>query len=204
VTNGVSINNGSERITFLQCAILQDVPVTSSAKPADFAANGSQILFDRCTGRGDSTFYVVTQDRQQGPVVVLHCRFLGNGHIQPHQRWSTGLLIDNTEVPEGGIDLMNRGEMGSGHGWPIGWAVVWNSSAKSFEMNTPPGSMIWSIGNTGEETNPPFPLFDGGPPRPALEPATIESANKPVKPESLYLAQLKQRLGAAAVKAIGY
>jgi hypothetical protein len=25
-------------------------------------------------------------------------------------------------VPEGGIDLMNRGEMGSGHGWTMGWA----------------------------------------------------------------------------------
>ena len=203
-TNGVSINDGSVRITFEQCEMDQDVPVTSSAKPADFAVNGGEILLDRCTGRGDSTFYVVTQAGQQGPVVALHCRFTGNGHIQPHQRWSTGLLIDNCEVPGGGIDMMNRGEMGTGHGWAIGWAVVWNSSAKSFQMNTPPGSMIWSIGNRGEEINPPFPVFDGGGPRPALEPAAIESAQKPVKPESLYLEQLKERLGAGAVKNIGY
>jgi hypothetical protein len=203
-TNGVRINAGSERLTLFQCDIEQHVPVTSAAKPADFACNGSQILFDRCTGSGDNTFYFATQDREQGPVVVLHCRFLGNGHIQPHQRWSTGLLIDNCEVPGGGIDLMNRGEMGSGHGWPIGWAVVWNSTAKSFAMNTPPGSMIWSIGNRGDETNPPFPVFDGGPQRPALAPATIESAGTPVSPQSLYLAQLKARLGSTAVKNIGY
>jgi hypothetical protein len=114
------------------------------------------------------------------------------------------LLIDNCEVPGGGIDLMNRGEMGSGHGWPIGWAVVWNSTAQTFAMNTPPGSMIWSIGNHGAEVNPRFPLFDGGPPRPPLEPATIESAGKPVAPESLYLAQLKERLGPGAPKNIGY
>jgi hypothetical protein len=100
--------------------------------------------------------------------------------------------------------MMNRGEMGSGHGWAIGWAVVWNSTAQSFAMNTPPGSMIWSIGNKGEETDPPFPIYDGGPQRAALAPATIESAAKPVKPQSLYLAQLKARLGAAAVKNIGY
>lgn len=203
-TNGVRINSGSERITFLQCDIEQHVPVTSAAKPADFACNGSQILFDRCTGSGDNTFYIVTQDRQQGPVVALNCRFLGNGHIEPHQRWSTGLLIDNCEVPGGGIDMMNRGEMGSGHGWAIGWSVVWNSTALSFAMNTPPGSMTWSIGNRGEQSDPPFPLFDGGPPRAALTLATIESAGKPVKPQSLYLAQLRERLGEQAVKDIGY
>lgn len=203
-TNGVRINNGSERITFLKCSVVQHVPVTSAAKPADFASNGAQILFDRCTASGDNTFYIVTQDREQGPVVVLNCRFLGNGHIAPHQRWSTGLLIDNCDVPGGGIDMMNRGEMGSGHGWPIGWSVVWNSTARSFAMNTPPGSMIWSIGNRGEQIDPPFPLFDGGPPRAALAPATVESAGKPVRPQSLYLAQLKERLGELAVKNIGY
>jgi hypothetical protein len=203
-TNGVRINSGSERITFLKCDIVQHVPVTSAAKPADFACNGSQILFDRCTGSGDNTFYIVTQDRQQGPVVALNCRFLGNGHIEPHQRWSTGLLIDNCEVPGGGIDMMNRGEMGSGHGWAIGWSVVWNSQAQSFAMNTPPGSVTWSIGNRGEQTDPPFPVFDGGPPRAALTPATIESAGKPVSPQSLYLAQLRERLGEQAVKNIGY
>jgi hypothetical protein len=202
-TNGIGINNGSERMTFLKCDIVQYVAVTSHAKPADFACNGSQILFDRCTGAGDSTFYVVTQAGMQGPVVVLHCRFLGNGHIEPHQRWSTGLLIDNCELPGGGIDLMNRGEMGSGHGWAIGWAVVWNSMAKTFAMNTPPGSMIWSIGNRGEQTDPPFPVFDGSK-RAPLDPATIESAGTPVKPDSLYLEQLKERLGAQAVKNIGY
>jgi hypothetical protein len=203
-TNGVSVNSGSERITFEQCSIEQHTHVTSSAKPADFAISGSQILFDRCTGSGDSTFYIVTQDRGQGPVVVLHSRFTGNGHMQPHQRWFTGLLIDNCEVPGGGIDMMNRGEMGSGHGWAIGWAVAWNSSAQAFAMNTPPGSMIWSIGNTGEETDPAFPIFDGGPARPALQPATIESPGKPVQPQSLYLAQLRERLGTKALKNIGY
>ncbi len=203
-TNGIRINNGSERITFLKCNIAQHVPVTSAAKPADFACNGSQILFDRCTASGDNTFYIVTQDREQGPVVALHCRFLGNGHIAPHQRWSTGLLIDNCDVPGGGIDMMNRGEMGSGHGWAIGWSVVWNSTAQSFAMNTPPGSMIWSIGNKGPQTDPVFPVFDGGPPRATLAPATIHSPDKPVTPQSLYLAQLKQRLGVQALKNVGY
>ncbi|MGH9599671.1 MAG: hypothetical protein ACRD27_07380, partial [Terracidiphilus sp.] len=185
-TNGMSINSGSARMTFLKCDVTQEAAVTSHAKPADFACNGSQILFDRCTGSGNSTFYIVTQAGQQGPVVALNCRFLGNGHIEPHQRWSTGLLIDNCDVPGGGIDMMNRGEMGSGHGWAIGWSVVWNSAAQVLGMNQPPGSMIWSIGNKGEQTDPPFPIFDGGPARAALAPATIDSPGVQVKPQSLY------------------
>lgn len=203
-TNGMSVNAGSARMTFLKCSVVQQVAVTSHAKPADFACNGAQILFDRCTGSGDSTFYIVTQAGQQGPVVALNCRFLGNGAIEPHQRWSTGLLIDNCDVPGGGIDLMNRGEMGSGHGWPIGWSVVWNSSAQRLGMNQPPGTYIWSIGNRGQQSDPTFPIFDAGAPRAALPPATVDSPNKPVRPQSLYLAQLKQRLGEAAIKNIGY
>jgi hypothetical protein len=203
-TNGISINSGSERMTFLNCSVVQEAAVTSHAKPADFACNGSQILFDRCTGSGESTFYIVTQAGEQGPVVALDCRFLGNGAVEPHQRWSTGLLIDNCDVPNGGIDLMNRGEMGSGHGWPIGWSVVWNSSAKTLGMNQPPGSYIWSIGNRGEQTDPAFPIFDGGPKRAPLPPATVDSPGKPVQPRSLYLAQLKERLGGEALKNIGY
>jgi len=202
-TNGVHINLGTERITVLKCEVVQHVAVTSSAKPFDFSSNGSQILFDRCTGSGDNTFYFATQARQQGPVVVLHCRFLGDGHIQPHQRWSTGLLIDNCDVPGGGIDLMNRGEMGTGHGWAIGWAVAWNNTAKSLEMNQPPEIANWSIGNIGEELNPPFPVFDGSK-RAPLDSAIIESKGKPVKPQSLYLEQLRDRLGPDAVKNIGY
>lgn len=203
-TNGIGINAGSERMTILKCSVVQQAAVTSHAKPADFACNGSQILFDRCTGSGDSTFYIVTQAGQQGPIVALNCRFLGNGAIEPHQRWSTGLLVDNCHVPGGGIDLMNRGEMGSGHGWPIGWSVVWNSSAKRLGMNQPPGSYIWSIGNSGQQTDPAFPIFDGGPPRAALPPATTDLPGQPVQPQSLYLAQLKDRLGESALKNIGY
>jgi hypothetical protein len=203
-TNGISINSGSERMTFLNCSVVQKAAVTSHAKPADFACNGSQILFDHCTGSGDSTFYIVTQAGEQGLVVALDCRFLGNGAIEPHQRWSTGLLIDNCEVPGGGIDLMNRGEMGSGHGWPVGWSVVWNSSAQRLGMNQPPGSYIWSIGNRGEETDPAFPVFDAGPKRAPLPPATVDSSGKPVQPRSLYLAQLRERLGENALKNIGH
>lgn len=209
-TNGIHIDKGTERVTVTECDVVQHDPVTSAGKPFLFSANGSQLLFDRCTGFGNETFYFATQARQQGPVVVLHCNFRGDGHIQPHQRWSPGLLVDNCEVPHGGIDLKNRGIMGSGHGWTTGWSVVWNSTAATLEMNEPPGIANWSIGNRGFQSNPPMPLYEahrgnrtqmGDPQLPSV---VTESAGKPVEPASLYLEQLAERLGPQAVKNIGY
>jgi hypothetical protein len=207
-TNSFHINAGTERITVQKCDEVQHDPITSAAKPFDYSTNGSQILFDRCTGSGDNVFYFATQARQQGPVVVLHCSFQGNGHIQPHQRWSPGLLLDNCSAPGGGIDLKNRGEMGSGHGWATAWSVAWNNSTASLEMNQAPGVMNWSIGNRGVQSNPPMPTFDephhGVHTGPKLDDVVTESPNKPVKPDSLYLQQLKDRLGRKAIENIGY
>ncbi len=202
-TSSVGIDAGTERVTVESTDVVNHVPIEGAAKPFDFEANGQQILFDRISGSGDRTFFFATQSAQQGPVVVLHCHFTGNGAIQPHQRWSTGLLIDGCTVPEGSIDLMNRGMMGSGHGWAIGWSVIWNSTAKSFAVNNPPGAANWSIGNRGEETNPDQPMTGGGKPIP-LHAGIVDSEGTPVKPASLYLEQLSERMGPVALKNIGY
>jgi len=203
-TNSVGIDSGTERITVTQVDVQQRVPVTTPAKPFDFSVNGSQILIDRCSGRGDEVFYMATQAREQGPVVFLHCKFAGNGHIQPHQRWSTGLLVDGSEVPGGGIDLMNRGTMGSGHGWAIGWSVLWNNAAGDFVVQQPPGTANWSIGDRGPHSVKPQPTTGGPKGGPNLPSGIVESPGKPVEPASLYLEQLSERLGPAALKAIGY
>ena len=176
------------------------VATKGAAKPADFTVSGAQILLNRCSGDGDNIFYFVTGPRVTGPMVLLNCVFHGNGHIQPHARWATGLLVDNCQTPEGGIDFMNRGEMGSGHGWTIGWAVAWNCLAKSFVIQQPPGAMNWAIGGKGERIRTGMP-FDHEPKMPE---GIFDSHGTPVAPESLYLAQLRERLGDRACRNIGY
>lgn len=203
-TEAVSAGQDTQRITIDSVHVTQSVPIEGHAKPADFSINGTQILVNRCTASGDNVFYIATGAREQGPNAVLNCIFHGDGHVQPHQRWATGLLVDNTQVPEGGIDFMNRGEMGSGHGWAMGWGVAWNDTAKSFLIQTPPGSANWSIGNRGEQTQRTMPTYNPGPPLPMLPEGIIESQGKPVVPASLYLEQLRERLGPQAVKNIGY
>jgi hypothetical protein len=202
-TNSVRIDHNAERLTVVNVDIMQSEAVTSHAQPFDFRVNGSQILIDRCTATGDRVFYVATQSESEGPVVVLHCRFMGGGAIEGHQRWSTGLLIDSCAVPEGRINLRNRGEMGSGHGWAIGWSVLWNNQANTFVVQNPPGAINWSIGDIGEHDRAPMPVFDA-PAWPVLPSGVVESENTHVKPDSLYLEQLRERKGEAAVRAIGY
>jgi hypothetical protein len=201
-TNSVRLEKGVERVTIKDVSVDEQKSVTSSAKNFEFSVNGTQVLLDRCTGNGNGLFYFATQSRQQGPVVILHCKFLGDGRIEPHQRWSTGLLVDSCDVPGGGISLQNRGTMGSGHGWTIGWSVLWNNQAASILVQEPPGAANWSIGDRGQQVSLPMPT-SGGPKGGDLPQGIVESPGKPVSPPSLYLEQLRERLGEAAVKAIG-
>lgn len=204
-TEGVRMDNNSERITLTRVDVEQSTTVTRSARPFDFAINGTQVLVDRATGTGDKVTYFATEPRQQGPVVIVNSVFHGDGNLEPHQRWSTGLLVDNCSVPDGGIHLINRGTMGSGHGWTIGWGVVWNSTASDFIIQQAPGTITWAMGNRGPLKRQGMPDGSGGRAHGTPLPSgVIESQGKPVIPQSLYLSQLAERLGPDALKNIGY
>ena len=203
-----SISVTGKRITVDNVSIIHNVPTIGAAKPADLNGSGQQVLFNRCFIKGDNLFFFGTGAKVTGPVVVLNCIFQGNGWIQPHQRWATGLLIDGCQVPDGGIDFMNRGVMGSGHGWAIGWAVAWNCKAKSYLNQLPPGSANWVIGSFGEQQKKSMPGASQGSAitydATLLPEGIYDSYGIPVTPSSLYLAQLNERLGKQAVVNIGY
>lgn len=200
VNTNNSISITANRVTVDHVNIMHDVPTKGSAKPADLNGSGAQLLFNECNITGDNLFFFATGAKVNGPIVLLNCTFKGNGWIQPHQRWATGLLVDNCHVPDGGIDFMNRGSMGSGHGWSIGWAVAWNCTARSYLNQLPPGSVNWVIGCKGEPQKRAVPFNT----EPFLPEGIYDAHNTPVNPSSLYLAQLAERLGATAVQLIGY
>lgn len=189
------------RVTLRGVHVTHTFPNLGASKPADFSIEGSQILVDRCSSAGGNTYWVWTSSLVTGPNVVLNSDFTGRGsRIQPHQRWSTGLLVDNCRAPDGGIDFSNRGVAGSGHGWTMGWAVAWNCTAKTYIIQNPPGARNWAIGCVGGRLRNAC-YFDTAP----LEPEGVfESHGAHVAPRSLYLAQMLSRLGPVAVAAIGY
>lgn len=187
-----SIGIGGRRITLQRVNVIRKALHQGASKPAEFAPNGGQILLEQCSVEGDNIWFVALGAGQTGPIVFLNCTFKGNGHIEGHQRWSTGLLLDNCKLPGGGIDFKNRGSMGSGHGWGTAWSVAWNCEAKSYVNQLPPGTCNWVIGCTGESTPLRRPFNQSGPTLPV---GIFDAHNTSVAPQSLYLAQLKERLG---------
>lgn len=196
--NSISITG--KRITVDHVDIHHALATKGAAKPADINGSGHQLLFDHCTVTGDNMFFFSTGSKVSGPVVLLNCVFKGHGWIQPHQRWATGILADRCRVPGGGIDFMNRGEYGSGHGWTAGWSVAWNCQARSLLNQQPPGTENWMIGCSGERQRKAMPFTK----KPLLPEGIYDACNTRVNPPSLYLAQLKERLGEQALKNIGY
>lgn len=190
--NNVQVWGGCRRITITEAHSYHNSTVEKGAGyPADISIRGSQVLVDRCSSHGLGGFYVATLNQAAMLNVVLNCTFEGTGSIQPHMHWSTGLLIDSCIIPDGRIDLIDRKSSGSGHGWAIGWGIVWNGAVKHLQIQMPPGALNLTIGCKGE-------------PHKTYSKESFFSANRPVTPASLYLAQLRERLGDAAVKNIGY
>lgn len=194
--NSVSVNG--RRHTLQNIDVIRKARHEGASKPAEFAANASQVLITRCTVEADNVWYAATNGRHTGPIVFLDCKFTGNGsRVEGHERWTTGVLFDNCEV-EGGIDLKNRGSMGSGHGWAIAWSVLWNCKTRDYVVQQPPGTCNWAIGCIGEPRQAPRP-FDKSP---MLAEGIYDSPGKPVTPRSLYQAQLAARLGPGALRVL--
>jgi len=195
-----SVGVGGRRITLQRVSVTRKALHEGSSKPAEFAPNGEQVLLDRCSVTGDNVWFAATGGGVAGPIVLLNCTFRGTGRAESHQRWSTGMLYDNCRAPQGGIDFRNRGSMGSGHGWSMGWGVAWNCEAEDFIIQRPPGAPNWMIGCLGRSRLEPRPFGSG----PLLAEGIKDSHGVHVTPQSLYLAQLAERLGQEAVKNLGY
>ena len=67
----------------------------------------------------------------------------------PHHRWSVGGLFDNITVNGNSINVQNRGNSGTGHGWAGAYMAVWNSMANSFRVRNPPTARNWLVGSIG-------------------------------------------------------
>jgi hypothetical protein len=204
--NSTTFGSTVRRVTVDNVHVSHTLPFTAPAAPADFAIAGTQILLDRSGVTGQGVWPVVTQAGVTGPNVVLNFTADGAG-VAPHQRWATGLLVDSSVFTGGtgrrpNIAFSNREYAGSGHGWSVGWAVAWNVKADYLLIQQPPGAKNWCIGCSGR----PAPvLWNGNPVAAPERPSeTFESPGVAVTPASLYLAQLRERLGPAALANIGH
>ncbi|HEY1788043.1 MAG TPA: hypothetical protein VGJ73_07805 [Verrucomicrobiae bacterium] len=200
--NGISIND--KWCTVQDCLYTNPATGTASAAPAAFTFGGSaaQSLFQRCTCDGGYYHIMVTQAATPGPNVFLNFNCSGTHYNGgPHQRWAAGALHDNIYMaPDSEGDytpylaINNRGNDGSGQGWSAGFSVMYNCVVPQFQLEQPDtttNQYNWTIGGIGATAG----YSDDG---------IYDTLGSIVTPHSLYLEQLRERLGPAAVENIGY
>jgi len=180
----VHITGNARYITVTQSRCLDPKSVITGMRRYSFDVNGQFNLVRDCESREGRHDYV-TGSKTLGPNVFYHCKSSGaHADIGPHARWSAGALYDNI-VTDGDIDVQDRGNRGTGHGWTGTTQVVWNCTAKRTAVQSPwVSGKNYAIGVKGEK-------YEGrlkGRPDGAWN-----KAGQSASPPSLYLAQLRQR-----------
>ena len=200
--NGINSGGGAKWCTVQDCYFVSNTIPTTAAGAAAFGGSGQMLLWQRCGCSNSVTYHVlVTQAAVPGPNVFLNFGSFGSGYdCGPHQRWAAGVLIDNNtaQSPPGvnvGIKLQNRGSDGSGQGYGAGYSIIYNGNSQGIINEIPQVAhhYNWAIG--GANTSTFQHHSDDG---------VFDATNGLVNPLSLYLEQLRERLGGAAVENIGY
>ncbi len=181
----VTVGRQTKRVTVQDSRCLDPVSRITGSRRYSFYVLGQLTLVQRCYARHGRHDFVLGS-RVQGPNVFLDCvAEEAHNDTGPHHRWSSGCLFDNVVVRGDAINVRNRLNLGTGHGWAGANMVLWNCRADLITCERPPTAQNWAIGCVAESYR-----GDG----------LWESRGRPVKPESLYRAQLAERLGPEAVE----
>ncbi len=191
--SAVSAERGTTFVTIQDCAMLEPVSIVTGGRRYSFYADDATgILFQRLYSE-EARHDFATGSQTPGPNVWLDCYSTASTNDDgPHHRWATGILMDNVLSYE--LHVENREDSGTGHGWSGAQVLFWNSTAEGLRSFAPTGAMNWVVGTMGEQqpgqwtTAEPLGFY--------------ESHDRPVEPRSLYLIQLRDRLGPDAVRAV--
>lgn len=192
VNSIVQANAGSKWITVQDCESREPVSVRAGGRRFTFQMNGQFCLVQRCfSQKGRHSF--VLQGSEASGNVFLDCKAVNPySTSEPHNRWVNGILYDNVKAP-----LTARFWKDFIIGWAGANIVFWNCEGE-FRIQRPPTAQNYSFGHIGTAAviyN--SALQDYVKPR-----GYIESLDMHVTPRSLYLTQLRDRLGENAIKNI--
>ncbi len=186
----VHLTSGSRNVTVRDCNSLDPVSIITGERRYAFALQDARnCLVQNCYTRNDRHQFI-TDSLNTGPnVFVDGLSDNAFNDAGPHFRWGTGAIWDNITVNGDNLDVRNRGNYGTSHGWAGANEVVWNAKADGFIVENPPTARNWLIGSIGPlavNTGAVGPHPDG----------TYDSLGTNVFPNSLYYAQLQDRLAA--------
>ena len=180
-----TIGAGAKWLTVEDSSAVNPVSLITGGRRYPFQVAGQLILVQRCSAR-DARHAFAFAAHVPGPNVFLDCKSERDfATSEPHHRWSVGGLYDRVEAP---IAIQDRQWLGTGHGWSGANYVVWNCTG-SLICQKPPTAQNFAIGQIGSKGKAAFERPDGW----------WESQGRHVAPASLYLKQLEDRVGKAAL-----
>lgn len=180
----VSIGTNAKYITVKDSKCFDPKSIITGGRRYSFNMDGQFNLVENCVtteGRHD----YATGAKTLGPNVFYNCIATGtHADIGPHHRWSVGTLYDNIST-DGEINIQDRGNWGTGHGWVGTTQVVWNAKVKRAAVQSPwISGKNYAIGIVGEKYNG---RLEGKPD------GAWESRGIFVNPSSLYIAQCEDK-----------
>jgi hypothetical protein len=192
VNSMVGTQRGAKWVTVQDCVSREPISRRMGARRFTFALRGQLALVQRCQSDKGRHSFMTGQPTGSGNV-FLDCRATSPySSSEPHEQWATGNLYDNVQAP-----LTARFWKDINIGWAGANTVFWNCEG-SFLVQKPPTAQNYSFGHLGVNAvvfN--IPLQDS-----TKENGHLESLDRHVTPRSLYLTQLRERLGETAVRQI--
>jgi hypothetical protein len=189
----VGTQRGSKWITVQDCVSREPVSRRMGARRFTFALRGQLALVQRCQSDKGRHSFMMGQPTASANVFLDCTATNPYSSSEPHEQWATGGLYDNVHAP-----LTARFWKDINIGWAGANTVFWNCEGP-FLVQQPPTAQNFSFGHIGVDAV----VFNTALQDPTKKSGYIESLDRHVTPRSLYLTQLRERLGDAAVRNIG-
>ena len=176
--SAVALWEDAGKVTVEDCKSLSPISEIGGWRRNTFYTAGTQTLFQRCYAEAGYHDFA-TGFCAAGPNAFVQCYskrpYSFSGSIDS---WASGVLFDMTYVDGEALRYRNREQDGQGAGWAAANSVFWQCSAAQVDCYQPPGAQNWAFGTWAQ--------FGGN--------GYWESSNESISPNSLYYAQLEQRL----------
>jgi hypothetical protein len=189
----VTVMSGTCRATLQDINCLEPVSGTGGERRYSFANSGGSFILNQRNYTRYTRHGFIVMGHVMGPNVFLNntaeYQFDAN---EPHLRWSAGGLYDNVK---GRIYIQNRWNNGTAHGWSGANYTVYNCTGE-YIISQNPLAANYIMGHKGERI--PFIMNE-------VDPGNVpnfkahEIASSADLPASLFIQQLKERLGEQAV-----
>ena len=186
----VGTQRGAKWITIQDCVSREPVSRRMGARRFTFRLSGQLTLVQRCTSDKGRHSFMMGQPTSTGNVFLDCTATVPFSSSEPHEQWVSGGLYDNVHAP-----LTARFWKNISIGWAAANVVFWNCEGP-YLIQKPPTAQNFAFGHIGVHSMSfNIPLQDL-----TKENGQIESWDRHVAPRSLYLTQLRDRLGEAAVR----